>query len=67
MASSSNGIDTIVESGSKRKGGASYMDVDTEEAGEKRLKMDEVSSNLSASMALNLTSAEVAKQPRREQ
>ena len=66
MASSSNEIDTSVESGSKRKGGAGYLHVDIEEGGEKRLKIDEVSSHLSVSMALNSTSAEVAEQPRRE-
>ena len=40
------------------------MHVDTKERGEKRLKIDEVSSHLSVSMALNSTSAEVAEQPR---
>ena len=43
------------------------MHVDTKEGGEKHLKIDEASSHLSVSMALNSTSAEVAEQPRREQ
>ena len=55
-----------MESGSKRKGGAGCMHVDTEEGREKRLKVDEVASTLSVTLATHLELAKVVGQPCRE-
>ena len=66
ISTSNNEVVTNMESGSKRKGGAGCMHVDTEEGREKRLKVDEVASTLSVTLATHLESEKVAGQPRRE-
>ena len=60
---SNNKVVTNMERGSKRKGGASFMHVDTEEGREKHLKVDEVASTLSVTLATHLELAKVAGQP----
>ena len=63
---SNNEVVTNMESGPKRKRGAGCMHVDTEEGREKRLKVDEVASTLSVTLAMHLELAKVAGQPCRE-
>ena len=63
---SNNEVVTNMENGSKRKGGAGCMHVDTEEGRGKRLKVDKVASTLSVTLATHLESVKVAGQPRRE-
>lgn len=56
-----------MECGSKRKGDVGLMFTDTEEGKEKHLKVDGEVNSLSVILALHSGSAEVARQPYREQ